>query len=130
MKEKGMGFCNECRKETEYILCKRNIEKRVRGKEYTFSLTTAICTECGAEIGIPELIDLNINEFDEQYREAESIVSMEGIDKMMSLYETRKVVIPAGLDLKTLSRYQEGQIPSKEDSDAIKAVLKSSNWQN
>ena len=42
-------FCIECRRETEYLLQKRDIIKTIRDKDYTFSITAAICSEC--EIG-------------------------------------------------------------------------------
>ena len=39
-------FCIECRKETEYLLQKKNIVKKIRDKDYTFGITVAVCTEC------------------------------------------------------------------------------------
>ena len=127
---KKREFCAECRKETEYIVCKKDIKKTVRDKEYTFSLTTAICKECGAEIGIPELIDQNINEFDEQYRKAESIVSVEDIYKLMHLYDIGKAPLSLALGFGevTITRYLEGQIPSVEYSDVIKTALTSPEY--
>ena len=59
------GMCYECRKETEYVLRKEDYVHSVRGKEYTFSFTVAICTECGEEMCPHGLIDKNIKEFDE-----------------------------------------------------------------
>ena len=75
MAEQGKkDFCTECRKETEYLLRKKNIVRNIRGKEYTFTITVAVCTECGEEMSIPGLIDQNIREVDEQYRAAEGIL--------------------------------------------------------
>ena len=48
-------FCIECRKETEYVLQKKNIRKTVRDKEYQFTITAAVCAECGEEMSIPEI---------------------------------------------------------------------------
>jgi rRNA maturation protein Nop10 len=67
-KEK-IDFCTTCRKEAGYTLQKRDIKKMVKDIEYTFSITVAICDECGEEMGIPGLIDKNIQEVDEQYRD-------------------------------------------------------------
>ena len=48
MTENGRrDFCIECRKETEYLLRKKDIVKNIRDKEYTFSITVAVCAECG-----------------------------------------------------------------------------------
>ena len=99
-------FCIECRKETEYLLQKKDIVKNIRDKEYTFAITVAVCAECGEEMSIPGLIDKNVQEIDEQYRTAEGLVSIDDIE----------VTIP---------RYLEGQVPSKEYSDIMKAALSS-----
>ena len=55
-------FCIECRKDTEYILQKRDIVKTIKDKDYSLSITVAICSECGEEMSIPGLIDKNILE--------------------------------------------------------------------
>jgi len=59
-------FCIECRKETEYFLQKEDIVKTIRDREYTFSITVAVCAECGEEMSIPGLIDRNVQEIDRQ----------------------------------------------------------------
>lgn len=66
MNEK-IDFCTHCRKETEYTLQKRNIVRTVNGVEHTFSITVAICDECGEEMSPHRLIDKNIQEVEEQY---------------------------------------------------------------
>ena len=80
-------FCTECRKETEYLLQKRDIVKTVRDKEYTFGITAAVCAECGGEMSIPGLIYMNLQEIDGQYRAAERLVSIGDIEKLMELYK-------------------------------------------
>lgn len=128
MTEKGRrDFCIECRKETEYFLQKKNIVKTIRDKEYTFRITTAVCSECGAEISIPGLIDKNVQEIDEQYRAAEGLVSVDDIEKLMKIYKIGKAPLSLALGFGevTLPRYLEGQVPSKEYSDIIRAALAS-----
>lgn len=77
---KTSDFCIECRKETEYLLQKKNIVKNIKGKEYTFTITVAVCTECGEEMSTPGLIDKNIQEVDEQYKTTKSLVSTNDIE--------------------------------------------------
>lgn len=62
-----IDFCTNCRKETEYTLQKRNIVRTVNGIEHTFSITVAICNECGKEMSPHGLINKNIQEVEEQY---------------------------------------------------------------
>lgn len=128
MTEKGRrDFCIVCRKETEYFLQKRDIVKTFRDKEYTFGITAAICTECGKEMSIPGLIDKNVQEIDEQYRAAEGLVSIDDIEKLMKIYKIGKgpLSLALGFGEVTIPRYLEGQMPSKEYSDVVRAALAS-----
>lgn len=128
MIEKGRkDFCIECRKETEYLLQKRNIVKKIRDKAYTFGITVAVCSECGAEMSIPGLIDKNVQEIDEQYRAAEGLVSIDDIEKLMKIYKIGKAPLSLALGFGevTIPRYLEGQVPSKEYSDVVRAALAS-----
>lgn len=128
MTEKGRrDFCIECRKETEYLLQKKDIAKTIRDKEYTFGITVAVCAECGEEMSISGLIDKNVREIDEQYRAVEGLVSMEDIERLMKIYKIGKAPLSLALGFGevTIPRYLEGQVPSKEYSDIVKAALAS-----
>lgn len=130
MAERRRDFCIECRKETEYILQKKDIVKKIKDKNYTFTITIAVCTECGEEMNIPGLIDKNIREIDEQYRAAEELVSIDDIERFMKIYKIGKapLSLAIGFGEITITRYLEGQIPSKEYSDIIKEALSSPTY--
>ena len=121
------GFCTQCRKETEYVLRKQNYQKTIKDKAYLFNITMAICKECGEEISLPGLIDLNVKEIDSQYRRFEGIVSVADIEKLLNIYNIGKAPLSLALGFGeiTISRYMEGQIPSKEYSDIIKRAIAS-----
>ncbi len=125
--ETKTDFCTECRKETKYILQKRDIFKTVRGKPYRFKITVAICTKCGAEMSPPGLIDKNVHEVDEQFRSAEDIISVNNIEKLMKIYNLDKasLSLSLGFDDNTVARYMLGQIPSKENSEIMRNALSS-----
>lgn len=128
MAENGKrDFCTECRRETEYFLRKKDIVKNVRGKEYTFGLTVAVCSECGEEMSIPGLIDKNIKEFDEQYRAAESLVPADDIEKLAKIYNIggAPLSLALGFGETDMPRYLEGRVSSKEHSDVVRAALAS-----
>ena len=78
--KKRMDFCTTCRKDTTYTLEKININKIIKDKEYNFSITAALCDECGEAMAVPGLIDKNIQEIDEQYRAYENLVSIDEIE--------------------------------------------------
>ena len=128
MTEKGRNdFCTVCRKETEYVLKKRNIIKTIKDVEYMFNITVAVCDKCGEEMSIPGLLDRNIQEIDEQYRAAEGLVSIDDIEKLMKIYKIGKAPLSLALGFGevTITRYLSGQIPSKEYSDIMKMALSS-----
>ncbi len=120
-------FCIECRRETEYILKKKNIVKVIKDKEYVFQITVAVCSECGEEMSLPGLIDKNIQEVDKQYRSLEGLVSIEDIEKLMAIYKIGKAPLSLvlGFGEVTITRYLTGQIPCEEYSAIIKKALSS-----
>ena len=60
-------FCTNCRKDTNYTLQKRDIVRAINNIKHIFSVTVAICNECGEEMNPHGLIDKNIQEVKEQY---------------------------------------------------------------
>ena len=130
VERKRINFCTVCREGTEYMLKKENIVKTIKGTDYTFSLTVAICNKCGEEMNIPGLIDRNIQEVDEQYRVYEGIVSINDIEKLMKIYKIGKgpLSLALGFGEVTITRYLLGQIPSKEYSDILKKALSSPSF--
>ena len=81
------------------------------------------CIECS----VPGLIDKNVREIDEQYRSAEGLVKIEDIERLMKIYKIGKAPLSLALGFGeiTIPRYLDGQVPSKEYSDIIKAALAS-----
>lgn len=120
-------FCVECRDIKPYSLRKESITKTIRGKDYDFVITTAICEECGSEMNIPGLLDANAHEIDEQYRAAEGLVTIEDIENLLKVYNIGKAPLSLALGFGevTITRYLAGQVPSKEYSDIVRHALSS-----
>ena len=78
-------------------------------------------------MNIPGLVDKNVREIDEQYRFVEGLVKIEDIEKLMKIYKIGKAPLSLALGFGeiTITRYLEGQVPSKEYSDIVKAALAS-----
>ena len=123
-------FCTACRKATEYILRKEQVKKVIKDKEYSFTITNAVCKECGNDMPLPGLIDKNIQEIDGQYRDCEGLVSITDIQKLMEMYKIGKgpLSLALGFGEITITRYLNGQIPSKEYSDIVKKALTSPDY--
>lgn len=129
-KNNNRTFCPSCRQNVTYTLKKSAITKTIRNKKHLFYITTANCSQCGAELGLPGLIDCNIKEIDEQYRQQEHLVTIEDINHLMKIYHMGKAPLSLALGFGeiTISRYLDGQMPSKEYSDIILHALKSPSY--
>lgn len=126
-KVRKVDFCTQCREETVYQLRKKIVRKVIKEKNYDFEIIVAVCDECGEEMDIPGLMDLNMKSIDAQYRKEEGLVSVDDIQKIMDIYNIGKapLFIALGFGEITITRYLAGQIPSKEYSDIIKKSLSS-----
>ncbi|MDU5952913.1 MAG: DUF4065 domain-containing protein [Clostridiales bacterium] len=120
-----MEFCTECRKNTPYTLQKQTVKKTIKGHTYDFSITLAVCHDCGCAINIPGLIDKNIQEIDRQYRAYEGLASVADIEKLKALYDigTRPLSLALGFGEITVERYLRGQMPSRAYSNVIQLAL-------
>ena len=118
-------FCVYCREVRPYSAVRKNIRERIRDKDYSFVITTYVCGCCHHEMSVPGVFDLNSREIDDQYRRAESIVSMEDIKNLMKICNIGKTPLSLALGFGeiTVTRYLEGQVPSKEYSDVIRRAL-------
>ena len=127
---KKEDFCVFCREVKPYSVVKKIIRKRIRDKDYSFVITTYVCDCCHHEMGVPGVFDLNSREIDEQYRKAESIVSIEDIKDLMKICNIGKTPLSLALGFGeiTITRYLEGQVPSKEYSDVIRRALSSPSF--
>lgn len=129
-KERKVDFCIQCRKETAYQLRKKIVQKVIKEKTYDFEIIVAVCDECGEEMDISGLMDINMKSIDKQYRKAEGLVSVDDIQKIMDIYNIGKAPLSGALGFGeiTITRYLAGQMPSKEYSDVIKRALSSPNY--
>lgn len=127
---KRMDFCIECRKDTEYILKKVTQRRMVKDKEYEYETLAAYCSQCGEEMSVPGLLDYDLKAFDEQYRRHEDLISIDDIKKLMELYHLGKAPLSSALGFGeiTVTRYLEGQMPSKAYSNIMKEALSSPGY--
>lgn len=127
MRTDRSGFCTDCRRETQYELKKISRKYNIKEKEYSMEVTAAFCKECGEEMNIHGIMDLRVREVDEQYRKIENIVSISDIQNIMEIYNIGKAPLSLALGFGkiTITRYLQGQVPSKEYSDVMRKALES-----
>lgn len=121
---KEKAICAECRDYTTYHIIEKEMTSKLKGKEYKYFGKLAICDECGEEIYIEELIDYNLNALYDEYRKENTIISKESIEELTRLYDIgkRPLSIVLGLGEQTLSRYIDGDVPTKQYSDYLQNV--------
>jgi len=123
-------FCPECRKDVEYQIEESVEKKEVRGLEFEYTAERAYCNECESEIFIPELHDQNLQKIDNAYREKAGIITVSEINEIVKQYNTgkRPLSLLLGWGETTLTRYLNGDIPSKSYSETLKKVKNDYNY--
>jgi putative zinc finger/helix-turn-helix YgiT family protein len=119
------AFCEECRDFVGYEEKDEIMTKSTKGKEYTFSGKVAYCEECGSEIHVAKLRDYNLNKLNEVYRTTEELVTVDQILRITDIYDIGKRPLSnlLGWGELTVSRYINGDIPSKQYSEVLKQIL-------
>jgi len=123
-------FCPECRKDVKYQIKELVEKKEVRGLEFEYTAERAYCNECESEIFIPELHDQNLKKIDAAYREKAEVIKVSEIKEIVEQYNTgkRPLSLLLGWGETTLTRYLDGDIPSKSYSETLKKVKSDYNY--
>ena len=61
-------FCEECRRDVEYMVETATIKGKLKGEEYEYTGKKAICTECGSEVYVADIEDENLKALYDTYR--------------------------------------------------------------
>jgi putative zinc finger/helix-turn-helix YgiT family protein len=124
------GFCEKCHEMTEYSIKEVKKEKNIKGKNIKYIGKEAYCNECGSEIFVPEIRDYNLAMLDKAYREKEGLISVPEIELILEKYDVgkRPLSLLLGWGEGTLTRYLDGDIPSKQYSDILKRLLSDSDY--
>lgn len=117
-------FCENCRIETDYAISKCEMTGTIRGVEYSYTGTEARCKECGELVYVPEVNDDNLKALYDVYREANNIASLETVQTIPVKYKIgkRPLSLLLGWGEHTMSRYLEGDVPTRQYSDTLKRI--------
>lgn len=124
-----LGFCENCHDMVEYTVKEIKKQKNVKGKDIEYIGKAAYCNECGSEIFVSEIRDNNLNMLDKAYREEEGLISIE-IEMILKKYDIgkRPLSLLLGWGEGTVTRYLDGDTPTKQYSDTLKKILKDSGY--
>lgn len=114
-------LCWNCREKVPHVIRKRKEICNIRGEDYECEFNYAVCEQCGEEITVPGLDDENEERLDHLYREKNGLITIEQIHMLMDKYNIDKRPLSKllGFGELTITRYLEGQMPSKKYSDIL-----------
>jgi putative zinc finger/helix-turn-helix YgiT family protein len=125
-----LGFCEKCRDMVEYSIREVKMTKTIKGKEIEYVGKLAFCNECKSEIFVAEIRDNNLMMLDEVFRKKEELITVSEIKFILEKYDIgkRPLSLLLGWGEVTLTRYLDGDIPSKQYSDTLKKILDDSEY--
>lgn len=120
-----LKFCEYCRDMVEYHTEQKEMMEEIKGREVEYIGKIAYCKECNNEIFIADIRDYNLEMLDKAYREKEGLISISQIESILDRYNIgkRPLSILLGWGEQTVTRYLDGDIPTKQYSDSLKRLL-------
>ncbi len=120
-----LGFCEECRDMVEYYIKEEKMTKNIKGKKIEYMGELATCSECGSEMFVADIRDHNLQTLDDAYRQKEGLITVPEMQLILDKYNIgkRPLSLLLGWGEGTLTRYLDGDIPTKQYSDTLKTIL-------
>jgi uncharacterized phage-associated protein len=124
------AFCETCRDIVEYRIKMIDKVKKIKGSTVKYTAKVAYCDICKEEIFVPGFRDYNLEELDAAYRKIGGLISVEDIEKILSKYNIgkRPLSLLLGWGEGTVTRYLDGDIPSKLYSDTLKRIIEDEQY--
>ena len=117
-------FCDNCLKEVKCEFRERNKKLRIDKLEVEYLEKYYVCDKCGKEF-YDDLFDYNINEGNKKLREKTGLIQVSQIQEIIDKYSIGKkpLSLVLGLGEITITRYLDGQNPTKDNSELLKNIL-------
>lgn len=119
-----LTFCEECRNDVTYYVEDIVANGKLKGCDYEFVETKAICCECGAEVYVANIEDANLKALYNAYRKKNGIISLEKILEIPQKYGIgkRPLSLLLGWGEMTFSRYCDGDMPTVQYSKILQNI--------
>lgn len=123
-------FCTSCRDDVKIEVKTVKREKIIKGTKIEYNFKEVHCKECGEEILVNEITDENLMNMNTAYREATNTIQIEEIEEILRKYSIgkRPLSLLLGWGETTLTRFLDGDIPSKAYSDLLKKINTDTNF--
>lgn len=121
------SFCLNCGCKKAFKKVAARVETEVRGLRFGFVEMNAVCLTCGEELYVPELNDENVQVREDAYRKAAGLITVDEIQKILKKYSIGAGPLAQimGFGEITVTRYLNGSLPSKRNSEKLLEVLAS-----
>ena len=115
------SFCETCRDMTEVTIKEQKKSKIIKGKNVTYNAKVAYCNKCNNEVFVSNIRDYNIEKLDFAYRKLQKLITIPEIQSILERYNIGKRPLSLLLNWGegTLTRYLNGDIPTKQYSDTL-----------
>lgn len=124
--EKKELLCSKCHKRVSYEILKRPAKAFIKDLEIDYEEYYGVCNACKNELYVPGLDDKNEEQIEDIYRKDKGLITIPDIKSILEKYniEKRPLSKLLGFGELTITRYIDGQIPSKRYSDILFDILK------
>jgi len=117
-------YCSKCKQRQHYFIKQEDLTRKVKENVYTLNVKVAHCAVCDEEVYIPEISDQTQQAFFNAYRIDHQLLTVDeivGIRKTIGLNQ-RDFSRLLGFGEITISRYELGSLPSKNNAQAISKI--------
>ena len=125
----NMTYCDVCGKDVEYLVSEKKRKGTIKGTEFSYVEVYCQCKHCGNFVEVPAITEKNLKEYYEAYKKAAGLLSGEDIYEIRSRYGLSACKFAQILCLgeKTITRYENGAIQSREVDLLIRLASKGDN---
>lgn len=117
-------FCENCRKYIDYTVTEEITSENFKGTTCEYAYKKAICPECKEEVYVGEIMDHNLDQLKNAYREKNNIISLEKVKEIPDKYQIsqRNLALILGWGESTFERFYKGDIPTKQYAATLQEI--------
>lgn len=123
--ENNFTYCKACFKKVDYVI-KDNIPMvgKINTIQYEYLGREAYCKECGNIVYNPGVMEYNTAALYDKCREVNGLISLQKIREIPQKYniDNMSLSLLLGWGEHTFSKFYEGNLPSKQQSDILKKL--------
>ncbi len=117
-------FCENCLEEVNCNYNERIKKEKIDNLNIEYLEKYYVCDVCGEEF-YDDLFDYNVNEANKKLREQTGLIQVSEIQEIIDKYNIGKkpLSLVLGLGEITITRYLDGQNPTRDNSELLKNIL-------